>query len=101
MAQWLLQPRRGAVPAECKGLAAAAAALSTTAYTIDEASIWSSDEVDFPASLGWEFFDEVHIDQTQSVSIGNTDVDGRAVIYIHERLGILAVAFRGTETGTW
>ena len=48
-----------------------------------------------------EFIDEVHIDQTQSVSIGNTDVDGRAVIYIHERLGILAVAFRGTETGTW
>ena len=68
---------------------------------MDETSIWSSDKVDFPASLGWEFFDEVHIDRTVSVEIGNEDIDGRAVFYVHKRLAILAVSFRGTQTGTF
>ena len=85
------------LPTRCKGFAAAAAALSDTAYSIDDDHIWSSEEIAFPGSLGWRFFDEVHIDQTEPILVANEEVDGRAVLYANYRLGILAVAFRGTE----
>ena len=78
------------VPAQCKGLAAAAANLANTAYTIGD------NVINFSGGMGWRFVDEVHIDRTGGYLVDN-EVDGRAVVYRHDRLKILAVAFRGTD----
>ena len=65
----------------CKGLAASAAALSNTSYSIDDRELWSSSSTPFPGLSDWTFIDDVRVDRADGI-FGSSAVDGFVVLYL-------------------